>query len=396
MFADFFLKLRSAGIPVNFKSFLNLQRALCLGLIGSLYDFYVSARSILVKSEKYFDLYDRIFSEFFEEADESDFSPVAPDEKTAELLKKWLDTAADERRPFDADELQLRNLTPAQLMEYYRDRLADQDDRHDYGTKWIGTSGTSPTGHSGFYPSGMRVGGKASQQSAMKVAGDRRYKDYSTGAPLSSAAMTEALKRLRNMIPHGPLDEVDVDATITRTMENCGDIEIVFRQSLRDRLKVILMIDNGGISMDPYVETVKRLFDHAHSYYKDLKVYYFHNVIYDNVWIDPSRTVSPVRVDRLLRADPETRLIIVGDASMSPYELLYREGIIHTEDRANAPGLYYLKALQKAFGHAVWLNPVPDYLWQYTNTIGIIREIFPMFEVSLDGLEKAVESLMAK
>ena len=396
MFADFFLQLRSSGIPVNFKSFLTLQKALDLGLISGMYDFYISARSILVKSERYFDLYDRNFSAYFEESGDADLSAVIPDKETAELLKKWLETPASDGSIPDESELQLRNLTPKQLMEYYNDRLNDQKDRHDFGKKWIGTSGKSPTGHSGYYPSGMRVGGKPSQLSAMKVAGDRRYKDYSADAPLSASAMTEALKRLRNMVPHGPEDTPDIPASIKRTMENCGDIEIVFKQSLRNKLKVILAVDNGGISMDPYVNTVKRLFDHADSYFKDLKIFYFHNVIYDRLWSDPSRTVHPVKTAELLRLDPASRLIIVGDASMSPYELLYREGIIHTEDRADAPGLYYLKALHRYFRHSVWLNPVPDYLWQYTSTIGIVKDIFPMFEISLNGLDKAVEELMAK
>ena len=268
MFSDFFLKLRDSGIPVSLKSYMTLQKALHLGLIGSLYELYVSARSILIKSERYFDLYDKLFAAYFEGADEPLFEGITPDEEMAALIAKWLEDPAAVAREFDIDEMMLENMSPEQLLEYFQDRLNDQIERHDFGTKWIGTAGTSPTGHSGYHPSGMRVGGRSSRMSALKVAGDRRYKDYTTEGPLSEATMMEALKRLKNMVPHGPKDTVDIDETITSTMKNAGEIEIVFRQSMKDRLKVILAIDNGGVSMDSYVNTVKKLFDHAHSFFQ--------------------------------------------------------------------------------------------------------------------------------
>ena len=395
MFTEFFLKLKAAGIPVNLKSFMTLQRALYLGLISGVYELYVTARCILIKSERYFDIYDQLFAAYFEGAAEP-FNGITPDEEMAALIAGWLRNPAETAREFNIDELQLQNMTPGQLLEYFQERLLDQKERHDFGSKWIGTAGTSPTGHSGYNPTGMRVGGFSSRRSALKVAGDRRYKDYSTEGPLTESATTEALKRLRNMVPHGPRDRVDIEETIAYTMKNAGEIEIVFKQSLKDRLKVVLAIDNGGVSMDPYVNIVKKLFDHANSFFKDLKIVYFHNTIYDRVWTDPMRYRHPVSIESLLRFDPETRLIIVGDASMSPYELLYRNGVIHTEDRADAPGLSYLKELQRTFRHIAWLNPVPEYLWQYTNTIGIIKDIFPMFDISLDSLERVVAHLTAK
>ena len=312
------------------------------------------------------------------------------------LLEKWLADPKSAAKDLDVDELMLQNMTPEQLLEYFQDRLSDQKERHDFGTKWIGTAGTSPTGHSGYHPSGMRVGGRSARHSALKVAGDRRYRDYTTDGPLTESAMMEALKRLKNMVPHGPRDRVDIDETIRNTMKNAGEIEIVFKQSMKDRLKVVLAIDNGGVSMDPYVGIVKKLFDHANSFFKDIRVMYFHNTIYDKLWEDPARFRSPVKIKELFKLDPDTRLIIVGDASMSPYELLYRNGIIHVEDRTDAPGLFYLKQLEKNFPHSVWLNPVPDYLWQYTNSIGIINNIFKMFDISLNGLEKATAYLMTK
>jgi len=395
MFSEFFLKLRAAGIPVSLKSFMTLQKALSMGLVSSVFDFYVSARSILIKSERYFDLYDKLFMAFFEGADEPLSIGIAPDDEMLALLEKWLADPKEAAKDLDIDELMLKNMTPEELLNYFRERLNDQKDRHDFGTKWIGTAGTSPTGHSGYHPSGMRVGGNSARLSALKVAGDRRYRDYTTDGPLTESAMMEALKRLKNMVPHGPKDSVDIDETIYNTMRNAGEIEIIFKQRLKDRLKVILAIDNGGVSMDPYVGIVKKLFDHANSFFKDIKVYYFHNTIYDKLWEDPARYKHPVKIEELMRQDPETRLIIVGDASMSPYELLYRNGIIHVEDRTNAPGLSYLKQLVKTFPHTIWLNPVPNYLWQYTSSIGIIRDIFKMYDISLDGLEKATAYLMS-
>ncbi|MBI9106532.1 MAG: hypothetical protein JEZ04_07270 [Spirochaetales bacterium] len=396
MFSEFFLKLREAGIPVSLKSFMTLQRALSLGLISTIFELYVSARSILIKSERYFDLYDRLFTVFFEGADESLLDGIVPDDDILALLQKWLDDPKALAEDLNIDELQLQNLAPEELLEYFQARLDDQKDRHDFGTKWIGTAGTSPTGHSGYHPSGMRVGGKSTRHSALKVAGDRRYRDYTTNSPLTGSAMMEALKRLKNMVPHGPRDSVDIDETIYNTMRNAGEIEIVFKQRMKDRLKVILAIDNGGVSMDPYVGIVKRLFDHANSFFKDIRILYFHNTIYDFLWEDAARLRHPVKIEEIMRQDPETRLIIVGDASMSPYELLYRNGIIHVEDRVNAPGLFYLKQLVKSFPHTVWLNPVPNYLWQYTNSISIIREIFKMYDISLDSLEKAIIYLMSR
>jgi uncharacterized protein with von Willebrand factor type A (vWA) domain len=206
----------------------------------------------------------------------------------------------------------------------------------------------------------------------------------------------EALKRLRNMIPSGPKDRVNVDETIYQTMRNGGEIEIVFDRDLRDRLKVIIAIDNGGWSMDPYVKVVQTLFDYARAQFKELKTYFFHNTIYSTLWKDPARYKLPVKVDELVRLDPETRLIIVGDASMAPYELMAADGSIHLEERSGKRSIECLQFLADTFRHSVWLNPIQSNMWQYTQTINTIRTVFPMFELSIDGLEKAVAQLMAK
>ena len=203
-------------------------------------------------------------------------------------------------------------------MEYFKERLKEQKGRHDGGNKWIGTGGTSPVGHSGYHPEGMRVGGEGGGKSAVKVAMERRYRDYSRRGPLSQSMIGEALKRLRNLVPAGPKDQVNVEESIYQTMKNAGEIEIVFDRSLKDRLKVILAIDNGGWSMDPYVETVQTLFDYARAQFKEIKTFYFHNTIYDNLFEDPSRRWDPVPVEEFARFDPQTRFIVVGRRQHGP------------------------------------------------------------------------------
>jgi hypothetical protein len=208
--------------------------------------------------------------------------------------------------------------------------------------------------------------------------------------------MGEALKRLRNLVPVGPKDVVNIDKTIYETMKNAGEIEIIFDRSLKDRLKVILAIDNGGWSMDPYIDMVQTLFNYSRAQFKDLKTFFFHNTIYDALWEDPPRRRKPFAVDEFVRLDPETRFIIVGDASMAPYELMATDGSIHIEERSGKPSYERLKFIGDTFAHAIWINPKMEMEWPYTRTIQIIREIFPMFELTLDGLEKAVSSLVAK
>jgi len=242
----------------------------------------------------------------------------------------------------------------------------------------------------------MRVGGVSRNKSAVKVAMERRYRDYSQEGPLTEAQMGEALKRLRNMVPFGPKNRVNIDKTIYQTTKNGGEIDIIFDRSLRDRLKVILAIDNGGWSMDPYIGIVQTLFNYSRAQFKDLKTFFFHNTIYDTLWEDPPRHVKPFPVDELVRLDPETRFIIVGDASMAPYELMATDGSIYVEERSGRPSFDRLKFIAKTFPHSIWLNPVSIDEWGYTRTISAIREIFPMFEVTLDGLEKAVAYLMRR
>ncbi len=396
MFVSFFYKLREVGIPVTPTSFLRLQKAMGLGLITSLEDFYTSARAILVKSERYFDLYDQVFAHEFKGADLPDSEGIDLDDAARMLLEEWLRDPDGVARALGADPEELMRLTPQELIEYFLNKLKEQTEAHHGGSKWIGTRGTSPVGHSGYHPGGMRVGGRSQGQSAVKVAMDRRYRDYSQQGLLTTSQIGEALKRLRHMVPTGPRDMVNVDKTIYETMRNAGEIEIIFDRHLKDRLKIILMIDNGGWSMDPYVDVVQVLFDYARTQFKEVKTFYFHNTIYDYVWADPARRRKPQKVEEFTRFDPETRLIIVGDASMAPYELMATDGSIHIEERSLYSSIDRLRLLAKIFRHVAWLNPRSELEWHYVRTLQTIRMVFPMFELTLDGLEKAVQHLMKK
>ena len=396
MFTKFFYLLRQVGIPVSPTSFLRLQKALSTGLINSIDDFYTAARAILVKSERYFDLYDQVFAHHFEGAelkkpDEFELSEVA-----RAMLGQWLKDPKGIADALGIDEDSLNKLSPDELLQYFLDRLKEQTEEHHGGGKWIGTGGTSPVGHSGYHPGGMRVGGISRNKSAIKVAMDRRYRDYSQEGPLTQAQIGEALKRLRNLVPIGPKDVINIDETIYQTMKNAGEIEIVFESSLKDRLKIILAIDNGGWSMEPFIDIVQTVFNYARAQFKELKIFFFHNTIYDSLWKDPPRFRKPFKVDDLIRLDPETRFIIVGDASMAPYELMATDGSIHVEERSMKPSYQRLQFIAETFPYSVWLNPVMANEWPYTRSINAIRDIFPMFELTIDGLENAVTYMMHK
>ena len=395
MFIEFFYLLRQKGLLISPSGFLRLQKALHQGLIRSLNDFYCLSRAIMIKSERHFDLYDRVFAHYFNGAELSEDISAEIELAIQSMLEDWLKDPKMMAEFLGIDEETLSRLTPEELEDYFRKRLDDQDERHDGGNRWIGTGGTSPVGHSGFHPGGMRVGGTSQRKSAVKVALDRRYKDYTEDTRIGPSQISEAMRRLKSMQPAGPKDSLNIEKTIYETMKNAGEIEIVFDRSLKDKLKVILMIDNGGFSMDPYINVVQVLFNHAKNQFKDLKIFYYHNTIYSHVWEDPTRQYKVVFLEDFARYDPQTRLIIVGDASMAPYELFSRNGSIYYAARSGEPSINRLEYLAKTFKHSVWLNPKYAYTWPHTQTIEAIGEIFPMFEITLGGLEKAVEHLTA-
>jgi uncharacterized protein with von Willebrand factor type A (vWA) domain len=394
VFIDFFYSLRDQGLPVSPTAFLTLHRAMAAGLVGSLEDFYTASRAILVKSERWFDLFDRVFAHHFRGADLPDPRGLDIDELARSMLESWLQRPEEAARLLGVDARALQNLTPAQLLDYFKERLKDQDGPHHGGGKWIGTSGHSPVGHSGHHPQGLRVGGQSGRRSAVKVALERRYRDYSQEGPLTQAHMGEALKRLRHMTPSGPKDRVNIEATIRRTARNAGEVDIVFDRALKDKLKVVLAVDNGGWSMDPYIPLVQTLFDYARSQFKDVKTVFFHNTVYSTLWADPGRRRKPLPIEEFSRLDPATRLVLVGDASMAPFELLAQDGSIYAEERSGKPSIECLRFLARTFPRSVWLNPKPAHMWPYTRSIAAVRGIFQMHELTLDGLEQAVAHLM--
>jgi uncharacterized protein len=396
MLVPFFYTLRARGIPVSPTAFLRLQKALGMGLILSLEDLYAVARSLLVKSERDFDTYDQVFAELFSGAESLPDETVVIDAATRVLLEDWLNVPAELAKALGMTEKELAALSGEELIQYFLDRLNDQKGRHYGGSRWIGAGGVSPVGHSGFRPKGMRIGGVSHRSSAIKTAMERRYKDYSQTAPLTRSQIGEALKRLRHLTPSGPRNQVNVDKTIYQTMRNGGEIEIVFDHRLTDKLSVLLLIDNGGWSMDPYVEEVQTLFHYAEAQFRDLSIFYYHNTIRDRVWRDPERSKHPEPVENLLRRDPQTRLIFVGDASMAPEELFQIKGNIVLEFRQSRPSIEWLQLLAGFFRHAAWLNPKSTSLWDYNVTAKAIKKIIPMFPLTLLGLEKAVVHLGKK
>ncbi len=396
MFIDFFYRLKDVGIPVSPTSYLKLHQAIESDLVSSVDDLYFAARTILIKSEKFFDLYDQVFAHIFEGIELPEAEDITSEFLAHEMLHEWLQNPKTLAGALGVDEKKLQSMSPEELLEYFKKRLKDQDGRHDGGSKWIGTGGTSPVGHSGFHPGGMRVGGQSRNKSAIKVAGERRYREYSTQGPLTISSIGEALKRLRHLVPQGPKDRLNIEGTIDQTIKNGGEIELVFDRTIVDRLQIILVIDNGGWSMEPYVEIVQTLFGYSKAQFKDIKTYFFHNTIYDLLWEDPSRHSKPIAISEFEKLDPDTRLIVVGDASMALYELMVADGSIYTFERSGRPSVERLKYLTETFQHAIWLNPIPENQWPYTHTINVIGSIFPMFELSLDGLEKGVNYLLRK
>ncbi|MCX7943415.1 MAG: hypothetical protein N2746_02765 [Deltaproteobacteria bacterium] len=393
MFFELFYRLYEMNVPVTPTSFLRLNKAIYMGLINSVDDLYYAARSILIKSERYFDIYDKIFVNIFSGVEFKNPDEEEIDEILRMMLSEWLKDPKELAILLGLREDSIRQLSPDDLIKYFLERLKEQSGEHHGGNRWIGTGGISPVGHSGNHPGGMRIKGYSLNKSAVKLALERRYKDYSNSTRLSRSNITESLKKLRDMKAEGPRDILNIRETINNTVRNGGEIEFVFDRSLKDRLKVILAVDNGGWSMDPYVDIVQTIFDYAKYQFKELKTYYFHNTIYGFLWEDPPRRSRPVPIESFGRFDRETRLIIIGDASMAYHELMAYNGSIYYYERSGIPSIVRLKYLRNLFPYSVWLNPVSSEEWDYVQTIKIIREIFPMFETTLVGLEEAVKVL---
>ena len=390
MFATFFHELRSAKIPVTLKEYLTLLEAIDAGIAGGrVEDFYYLSRAALVKDEKNLDRFDQVFGHVFKGLD------LTADAFEASIPEEWL-RRMSELHLSDEDKARIAELGGwEKIMEELQKRLAEQKERHQGGNKWIGTGGTSPFGAYGYNPAGIRIGQKESRhRRAVKVWDKREFKDLAGNAEVGTRNIKVALRRLRQFARTGAPSELDLDHTVRGTAEK-GYLDIHMRPERYNAIKLLMFFDIGG-SMDDHIKDVEELFSATRTEFKHLEYYYFHNCLYEGVWKDNARRYTD-RTDtwQVLNTYPaDYKVIFVGDASMSPYEITVAGGSVeHMNPEA---GGIWLQRVTTIYKHAVWLNPVPEQHWQWTPSIGIINTLFAgrMFPLTLDGLDAAMRALM--
>lgn len=391
MFLNFFSELRSAKIPVTLKEYLSLMEAMDKGVIDmDVEDFYYLSRTALVKDERNIDKFDQVFGHVFKGLD-SLGDAVNP----RELPDEWLRSVAE--KYMSQEEMdQIEALGGwEKLMETLKERLEEQKKRHEGGNKWIGTGGKSPFGADGYNPEGVRIGQKKSRhRRAVKVWDKREFKNYDDKVELGTRNIKVALRRLRKWARDGAPDELDLDSTIQNTAKQ-GYLDVTMRPEKRNTVSVLLLLDAGG-SMDPHVRVCEELFSAARSTIKNLEYYYFHNCPYEGLWKDNRRRYNE-RIptwDVLNKYPSEYKVIIVGDATMSPYEITYAGGSV--EHWNEEPGGLWIKRFVDTYPSLVWLNPVKEGAWEYTGSIQLIRELIGahrMFEMTLGGLDEAMKEL---
>jgi uncharacterized protein with von Willebrand factor type A (vWA) domain len=387
---DFFFTVRKAGVPASVKEFLALLEALRSGVVtGSVDDFYVLARAALVKDEAYFDRFDLAFSAYFKGVG------AVPDALVRDIPAEWLRKLA-ERNLSEEEKRLVESLGGwEKLMQALRERLAEQEKRHQGGSKWIGTAGTSPFGAYGYNPEGVRIGQDRSRnRRAVKVWDQREFRDYDADRELGVRNIKLALRRLRRFARTGAPEVLDLPDTIRSTARNAGWLDLKIVPELHNAVKVLLFLDVGG-TMDDHIQVVEELFSAARTEFKNLEHFYFHNCVYESVWRDNhrrSRERIPT-VDLMRRYGHDYKAIFVGDAAMSPYELEQAGGSVeHWNDE---PGRVWLERMLRAWPRAAWLNPVPEAHWAWTVSTENIRRLFDgrMYPVTLAGLEGAMKSL---
>ncbi|BAL97032.1 vWA domain-containing protein [Rubrivivax gelatinosus] len=388
MLIDFFYTLRAAKLPVSVKEFLTLLEALQAGVVdGSVDDFYYLARATLVKDEAHYDKFDRAFGAYFKGVELlTDFTREVPLDwlrKTLELELTPEQKAAIEKLGWD------------ELMETLKKRFEEQNERHEGGSRWIGTGGTSPFGAWGHNPQGVRIGqDKGRNRNAVKVWDQRAYQDYDDARELGTRTIKVALRRLRRFAREGAAEELDLDATIHGTAANAGLLDIRMVPERHNRVKVLLLMDVGG-TMDEHVHRVEELFSAAKSEFKHLEFYYFHNCVYDFVWKNNRRRYSEKTPtwDLIRTYNKDYKLVFVGDATMSPYEILQPGGSV--EYNNEEPGAEWLRRLTEAFPRFAWINPEPQGVWAYRQSISIVQQLMNqrMFPLTLSGLEGAMRLL---
>ena len=388
MLIDFFLHLKAKKLPVSTREFLTLLEALKEHVAGnSIDDFYFLARTCLVKDETHYDKFDRAFGEYFKGITQiPGLDADIPEEWLKMMMKKHLTPE---------EKAKLEKLGWDKLMEEFKKRLAEQKERHAGGSKWIGTGGSSPFGHGGYHPEGIRVGGpSAGNRTAVKVWENREYRNLDDTVELGTRNIKIALRRLRRFAREGAEDELDLDGTITGTARNAGWLDIKMRPERHNKVKVLLFLDIGG-SMDDHIKVCEELFSAAKSEFKHLEYFYFHNCIYDYVWKDNRRRHGerfPLW-DVMHKYGEDYKVVVVGDATMSPYEILQPGGSVEYSNEE--AGAVWLQRMLDTWPRAVWLNPEPERLWDYRHSIELVRTIFNsrMFPLTLAGLERAMREL---
>ncbi len=392
MFLELFYGLRDERVPVGTQEWLALADAIALGLHGSsLRHFYNLSRACLVKNEAYFDAFDRVFAHVFEGV-EGAFG----DGITEEVLD-WLKDPKNFPQLSPEELAALERLSGDELMRRLLETLAEQTERHDGGDRWVGTGGRSPYGHGGVHPTGVRVGGPGGNRSAMKVVEERRFEEYRTDVALDVRQMKVALKRLRQLTRTGIDSELDLDETIDETCRNAGEIELVFRPPRRNNVRLLLLMDVGG-TMTPFYRPVSRLLTALHEErgLRAFESYYFHNCIYDKLFTNArmTRNAAIPTAELLRRLDQRWKVLLVGDAAMHPAELMEQHGGIDPRTTTETPGIAWMQRIAEHFDRAVWVNPEEERLWNQTHTNRLIRTIFPMYYLSVDGVSAAVKALV--
>ena len=393
MFINLFYTLRTYGVPVTTRELLDLHALLDKGVVfADREQFYELIRLCMVKDEKYFDKFDRAMADYFEGIDTLDIDELMA--KLGNIPKEWLELKLDPNNLTEAERRLLKKYGSLEaLMQALEERLKEQKERHQGGNKWVGTGGSSPFGAYGDHPEGIRVGGESRKRSAVKVWEQRKYRDLDTDNQLETRSMQMALRKLRKFARDGAADELDIGSTIKKTAQT-GMLDVQLRPERRNRVKVLMLFDIGG-SMDSYIEACERLFAAAKNEFKTLEFFYFHNCVYEYVWTENARrNASAVpTLDVLHKYGSDYRVIFVGDAAMSPYELLSVGGSV--EYMSQDTGQAWLKRITNHFDKVAWLNPETPSYWQYTQTIGLIKDIMQghMYPMTLHGIEDMTKYL---
>lgn len=391
MFIKFFYSLREKGVMVSLHEYLDLMAILKQSNRPySFEDFYNLSKTIFVKSENQLYRFTKVFSEFFGHLTDVNFEDLL-----AQIPAEWLESAyAKELSQEEKDKLEKLGGLDA-LMDRLKELMAEQDEEHHGGSKWIGTGGKSPFGHGGYHPEGFRIGGEsAGNRTAIKVFADRTYRDLDDQSEVNTRNIKIALKYLRNYVREGAADEFDLDETIQKTSVNAGMLDIAMRPEKKNKLKVLLLMDVGG-SMDDHIYTCEKLFTSMKHEFKQLEYFYFHNCVYGSLWKSNWRrhqeSISTLELTRKYKKD--YHLIYVGDAAMSPYEIFYKGGSV--EHYNEEPGIYWLRLLRDHFPSMIWLNPNPEHSWEFYESTSILREYSEnrMFPLTLEGLKLGMQCL---